>query len=97
MLNESTMTRLPNPRLEAQSLPRPSYYISGTNGTLVPLVPADALPYSIRLEGLPRFLNPDQVFGLQHVSMLPYTGLTFKLEQKANVLRKSYREPFYVA
>ena len=88
MLNESAMAVRPNRNREARSSPRLSYYISRTNGTLVPLVPADKLPYGIKLEGLPRILNSDQIFGMQHVSLLPYTGLTFKLAQKVNVLQQ---------
>lgn len=72
-----------HPINQAQSVPRLAYFISRTNGTLVPLVPADELPSNIRIKGLPRTLNSDQTFGLQHVSTLPYTGLTFGLEYDA--------------
>ncbi|KAI7283016.1 hypothetical protein KC345_g3149 [Hortaea werneckii] len=62
--------------------PRPLYFISRNNGVLVPLVPADELPYSIRLQGLPRVLRFDQTVGMQHVGTAPYTGMTFKIEDE---------------
>ncbi|KAI6813237.1 hypothetical protein KC332_g2398 [Hortaea werneckii] len=62
--------------------PRPLYFISRNNGVLVPLVPADELPYTIRLQGLPRVLRFDQTVGMQHVGTAPYTGMTFKMEDE---------------
>ncbi|KAI7210739.1 hypothetical protein KC333_g8073 [Hortaea werneckii] len=62
--------------------PRPLYFISRNNGILVPLVPADELPYTIRLQGLPRVLRFDQTVGMQHVGTAPYTGMTFKIEDE---------------
>ncbi|KAI6913582.1 hypothetical protein KC318_g11039 [Hortaea werneckii] len=62
--------------------PRPLYFISRNNGVLVPLLPADELPYTIRLQGLPRVLRFDQTVGMQHVGTAPYTGMTFKIEDE---------------
>ena len=62
------------------SQPRLTYYVVRTNNTIVPLVPADELPFNIRLAGVPRVLNSDHVLGMQQVGLLPYTGFTFKLE-----------------
>ncbi|KAI7192095.1 hypothetical protein KC343_g1430 [Hortaea werneckii] len=62
--------------------PRPIYFISRNNGVIVPLVPADELPYTIRLQGLPRVLRFDQTVGMQHVGTAPYTGMTFKIEDE---------------
>ncbi|KAI7550539.1 hypothetical protein KC331_g3116 [Hortaea werneckii] len=70
-------------QLPAQAAqPRPLYFISRNNGVLVPLVPADELPYTIRLQGLPRILRFDQTVGMQHVGTAPYTGMTFKIEDE---------------
>ena len=71
------------------SQPRIVYFISRTNGMLIPLVPADELPYNIRLQGLPRTLRFDQTYGMQHVGMLPYTGATFKLESENGMVRST--------
>ncbi len=60
--------------------PRIVYFISRSNGTMVPLIAADELPFNVRLHSVPRALGPDQIFGLQMVGSAPYTGLTFKLE-----------------
>ncbi|KAI7203442.1 hypothetical protein KC316_g6065 [Hortaea werneckii] len=62
--------------------PRPLYFISRNNGVLVPLVPADELPYTIRLQGLPRALRFDQTVGMQHVGTAPYTGMTFRFDDE---------------
>ncbi|RMZ15610.1 hypothetical protein D0860_01535 [Hortaea werneckii] len=62
--------------------PRPLYFISRNNGVLVPIVPANELPYTIRLQGLPRVLRFDQTVGMQHVGTAPYTGMTFKMEDE---------------
>lgn len=67
--------------------PRLLYFISRSNGTLVPLIPADEMPFNIRLLGVPRILSPDQIYGLQHVGSVPYSGLTFKLEHDAVLQR----------
>ncbi|GAB1729148.1 hypothetical protein NU195Hw_g3412t1 [Hortaea werneckii] len=70
-------------QLPAQAAqPRPLYFISRNNGVLVPLVPADELPYTIRLQGLPRVLRFDQTVGMQHVGTAPYTGITFKIDDE---------------
>jgi len=48
---------------------------------LVPLIPADELPFSVRLQGVPRILRFDHTVGMQHVGIAPYTGMQFKLEE----------------
>ena len=74
---------------QQQMPPRPFYYITRSNGTYVPLIPADELPFTVRLQGVPRVLNLDQVFGLQQVGMLPYTGVTFQLQNESLAQRSS--------
>ena len=71
------------------SQPRIAYFVSRTNGMLIPLIPADELPYSVRLQGLPRTLRFDQTYGMQHVGTLPYTGTIFKLENEIAMLRST--------
>lgn len=71
--------------------PRPPYYITRSNGTYVPLIPADELPFSVRLQGVPRVLNSDQIFGLQQVAVLPYTGSTYQLQNESSTLRSSMK------
>ena len=63
-----------------QNQPRLSYFISRSNATAVPLIPADELPFNVRLQSVPRVLTFDQTIGMQHVGMAPYTGLTFRFE-----------------
>lgn len=66
--------------------PRILYFISRNNGTIVPLVPADELPFNIRLADVPRVMTFDQTCGMQHVGTAPYTGLTFKLEHGTSTM-----------
>ena len=73
----------------SSTTPRIAYFISRTNGSLVPLVPADELPYSIRLQGLPRILRADQTYGMQQVGVLSYTGNLFKLEHEIPMVRST--------
>ena len=75
------------------SQPHIVYFISRSNGMLVPLVPADELPYNVRLHGLPRTLRFDQTYGMQHVGTQPYTGATFKLENETSVMRPASQPP----
>lgn len=88
-----TSSQPPNFGSQSQSQPRLSYYITRANGTFVPLIPADELPFNVRLQGVPRILNSDQVFGLQQVTMLPYTGLIFKLENEVMTHQRSSSQP----
>jgi hypothetical protein len=74
------------------SQPPIAYFISRTNGMFIRLIPADELPYNIRLHGLPRTLRFDQMYGMQHVGILPYTGATFKLENE-NAMVRSTSQP----
>ncbi len=60
--------------------PRLLYFISRNNNTIVPLIPADELPFNVRLADVPRVMSFDKTFGMQHVASAPYTGLTFKLD-----------------
>lgn len=59
--------------------PQLRYFISRNNGTLVPLVPADELPYNIRLEGVQRVMTMENASGMTLVGTLPFTGRLFKL------------------
>jgi hypothetical protein len=63
--------------------PRLCYFISRSNGNIVPLVPADELPYSVRLTGVPRAMKMEQTCGMNHVGAHPFTGQYFKLETDA--------------
>ncbi|TKA30741.1 hypothetical protein B0A50_02461 [Salinomyces thailandicus] len=69
------------PQMLAQpNQPRPLYFLSRNTGVLVPLIPADEIPFNVRLQGVPRVMQFDQTIGMQHVGTAPYTGLTFKVE-----------------
>lgn len=60
--------------------PRLKYFISRSNGKIVPLIPADELPYKVRLFEVPRVMRMEQTEGMTHVGMHPTTGQCFKLE-----------------
>ena len=67
-----------------QSLPpRLCYFISRSNGTCVPLIPADELPYSVRLQDVPRVMSIGDTCGMQHVGVLPVTGQYFRPEKNS--------------
>jgi hypothetical protein len=63
--------------------PRISFFISRNNGNIVPLIPADELPYSVRLSGVQRSMRMENTCGMQHVGNLPFTGQYFRLETEA--------------
>jgi hypothetical protein len=63
--------------------PRLCYFISRSNSNIVPLVPADELPYSVRLTGVPRAMKMEHTCGMNHVGTHPFTGQYFKLEADA--------------
>lgn len=65
--------------LPSQS-PRLCYFISRSNGNIIPLIPADELPYSVKLMGVPRAMKMEQSCGMHHVGTHPFTGQYFKLE-----------------
>ncbi|KAM0700520.1 hypothetical protein Q7P35_012241 [Cladosporium inversicolor] len=69
----------PPTTLPSQS-PRLSYFISRSNGTFVPLIPADELPYSVRLVGVPRAMKIEHSCGMSHVGTHAFTGQLFQLE-----------------
>lgn len=60
--------------------PQLRYFISRNNGTIVPLLPADELPYNIRLEGVQRVMKMENASGMTLVGTLPFTGRFFKLD-----------------
>ena len=60
--------------------PRLCYFISRSNGTFVPLIPADELPYSVRLTGVPRAMKIEHSCGMSHVGTHAFTGQLFQLE-----------------
>jgi len=64
--------------------PRLTHYIARTDGSLVPLIPADELPIGMSLVSVPRSLNIDQVFALHRVATLPNSGLHFMLENRSS-------------
>jgi len=73
--------------------PRPVFFMSRNNGFLVPLVPADELPFNVRLQGVPRVLQWEQTYGMQHVGSAPYTGLTFQLVNDIGVQHDGSQTP----
>jgi len=79
--------------LPQTSQPRPLYFLSRNNGLLVPLIPADELPFNVRLQGVPRVMQFDQTYGMQHVGTAPYTGMTFKLECETTLQRSNSQPP----
>ena len=60
--------------------PRLHYFISRSNGSFVPLVPADELPYSVRLTGVPRTMKIEHSCGMSHVGTHTFTDQLFQLE-----------------
>lgn len=56
------------------------YFTSRTNGTCVPLIPADELPFNVRFAGVPRVLSFDQTAEMQHAGSSLYTGRVLELE-----------------
>lgn len=73
--------------------PRLMYFITRTNGTIVPLVPTDELPYTVRLEGAPRNTPPEQTFGMQCLGAFPYTGTFFKTKDDSAMMQRSFSQP----
>ncbi|GIZ42227.1 hypothetical protein CKM354_000550300 [Cercospora kikuchii] len=63
-----------------QAQPRLAYFIARPNGFAIPLIPADELPFTIKLQNVPRVLNPQDTYGMQYVGTIPYAGTTFKLD-----------------
>lgn len=70
----------PPPKNLPHQLPRLAFFISRNNGNIVPLIPADELPYSVRLSGIQRSMRMENTCGMQHVGNLPFTGQYFRLE-----------------
>ena len=70
----------PPPKNVPHQPPRLSFFISRNNGNIVPLIPADELPYSVRLSGVQRSMRMENTCGMQHVGNLPFTGQYFRLE-----------------
>lgn len=69
----------PPPTTIPSQSPRLSYFISRSNGTFVPLIPADELPYSVRLVGVPRAMQIEHSCGMSHVGTHAFTGQIFQL------------------
>ncbi|PPJ54422.1 hypothetical protein CBER1_07382 [Cercospora berteroae] len=63
-----------------QAQPRLAYFITRPNGFAIPLIPADELPFTVKLHNVPRVLNPQDTYGMQYVGTTPYAGTTFKLD-----------------
>lgn len=70
----------PPPTTIPSQSPRLCYFISRSNGTFVPLIPADELPYSVRLAGVPRAMKIEHSCGMSHVGTHAFTGQLFQLE-----------------
>jgi len=90
----TTVSGRNTPAMHSQThQPRPQYFISRVNGPLVPLIPADELPFNIRLQNVPRTLPFDQTYGMQYIGTVPSTGLTYKLEDDSVALQRSVSQP----
>lgn len=78
-----------------QASPRLAYFITRNNGLPVPLIPADELPFAVKLQGVSRVLNPQDTYGLQYIGTSPYTGATFHLESgsPSAALQRSNKQP----
>ena len=61
---------------------RPLYFISRSNNTFVPLIPADELPDGMRIVGVSRVIGLEHTCGMQHVGYAPFTGMKFKAEDE---------------
>jgi hypothetical protein len=70
----------PPPKNLPHQPPRLAFFISRNNDNIVPLIPADELPYSVRLSGVQRSMRLENTCGMQHVGNLPFTGKYFRLE-----------------
>jgi hypothetical protein len=70
----------PPPKNLPHQPPRLAFFISRNNGNIVPLIPADELPYSVRLSGVQRSMQMENTCGMQHVGNLPFTGQYFRLD-----------------
>ncbi|KAK1089166.1 hypothetical protein LTR33_000197, partial [Friedmanniomyces endolithicus] len=73
--------------------PRPLYFISRDTGIMVPLIPADELPFNVRLAGVPRVLRMEDTPGMQHVATVAYTGMTYALERDIHTGVKMLEDP----
>ncbi|KAK0334039.1 hypothetical protein LTR94_018235, partial [Friedmanniomyces endolithicus] len=73
--------------------PRPLYFISRDTGIVVPLIPADELPFNVRLAGVPRVLRMEDTLGMQHVGTVSYTGMTYALERDIHTGAKTLEAP----
>ncbi|KAK1055711.1 hypothetical protein LTR74_015486 [Friedmanniomyces endolithicus] len=73
--------------------PRLLYFISRDTGIMVPLIPADELPFNVRLAGVPRVLRMEDMLGMHHVGMVAYTGMTYALERDIHTGVKMLEDP----
>lgn len=69
--------------------PQLRYFISRGNGTFVPLIPADELPFNIRLDGVQRVINIESASGMTLVGTQPFTGRFFHLADMSNANRRA--------
>ncbi|KAF2769072.1 hypothetical protein EJ03DRAFT_374743 [Teratosphaeria nubilosa] len=85
----------PAPMMQQSTIPpRPFFFIARSNGLLVPLIPADELPFNVRLQGVQRVMPIEQTYGMQCVGSAPYTGMTYKLEQDISTpMQRSTSQP----
>jgi hypothetical protein len=70
----------PSPTTLPSQSPRLLYFISRSNGNFVPLIPADEIPYTVRLKGVPRAMKIEHSCGMSHVGSHAFTGQLFQLE-----------------
>ena len=82
--------------IEAEMEAKPSWFIARDNGMCVPLIPADQLPYGIRLKGIPAqvFRNQIQDQDMIDKGILSSDGSRFVLEDDSITTRPtSVRTP----
>ena len=82
-----------SPGQQQQHQPRLMYFITRTNGSIVPLVPTDELPYTVCLDGAPRNMSPEQTFGMQFLGSLPYTGTFFRPKEDTPATQRASSQP----
>lgn len=78
---------------QQQHQPRLMYFITRFNGSIVPLIPVDELPFNFSLEDVPRTIPQERTAGMHFVACLPFTGAMFKAKEDATVMQSSLSQP----
>ncbi|EME46678.1 hypothetical protein DOTSEDRAFT_33250 [Dothistroma septosporum NZE10] len=93
------MVSVPSAPQVASAIPaqsRLTHFIARNNGLPVPLIPADELPFSVKLHNVPRVLTPTQAYGLHYCGTAPDSGTTFQLEHDTTpsaLMQRSTSQP----